>query len=85
MKKDWTELLREKLESYTPDVPQASFEEIKQKMLATGAGAGAPKGASVPMRRRGLRWVAAAASLAAVVAGKLVSFVTMLRTVLVTV
>ena len=86
MMKDWTELLRDRLESYTPDTPQISFEELKQKMLAAGggsaagtgtsagsatgagAGAGAPKGASVPMKR-GLKWVAAAASLAAVVAG----------------
>ena len=72
MKKDWTDLLREKLENYAPDVPEASFEEIRKKMLAAGAGAGvgadAPKRASVPMRR-GLKWVAAAASLAAVVAG----------------
>ena len=46
MKKDWTDLLREKLESYTPDVPKASFEEIREKMLAAGAAAGAGAGAA---------------------------------------
>ncbi|MBQ3660252.1 MAG: hypothetical protein II963_08880, partial [Bacteroidales bacterium] len=71
MKKDWTDLLREKLENYAPQVPEGSFEELKKKMLAAGAaaGAGAAGGGSVPMKRKGLRWIAAAASLAAVVAG----------------
>ncbi len=71
MKKDWTDLLREKLENYAPQVPEGSFEELKKKMLAAGAaaGAGAAGGGSVPMKRKGLRWIAAAASLAAVVVG----------------
>ena len=73
MKKDWTDLLREKLENYAPQVPEGSFEELKKKMLAAGAaagaGAGTGAGKSVPMKRKGLRWIAAAASLAAVVAG----------------
>lgn len=73
MKKDWTDLLREKLENYAPQVPEGSFEELKKKMLAAGAaagaGAGMGAGKSVPMKRKGLRWIAAAASLAAVVAG----------------
>ena len=73
MKKDWTDLLREKLENYAPQVPEGSFEELKKKMLAAGAAAGAEAGTgagkSVPMKRKGLRWIAAAASLAAVVAG----------------
>lgn len=73
MKKDWTDLLREKLENYAPEVPEGSFEELKKKMLAAGAaagaGAGTGAGKSVPMKRKGLRWIAAAASLAAVVAG----------------
>lgn len=70
MKKDWTDLLRERLENYAPQVPEGSFEELKKKMLAAGAaaGAGAAGGGSVPMRK-GLRWLAVAASLAAVVAG----------------
>ena len=79
MKKDWTEVLKQKVDAYVPDDMQLpGFEDLKKKMLAAGAGAsasagagagaGAPKGASVSMRR-GLKWVAAAASLAAVVAG----------------
>ena len=65
MKKDWTEVLKQKVDAYVPDDMQLpGFEDLKKKMLAAGAGAdaGAPKGASVPMRR-GLKWVAAAASL----------------------
>lgn len=79
MKKDWTEVLKQKMDAYVPDDMQLpGFEDLKQKMMAAGAaagagsgagaGAGAPKGASVPMKR-GLRWLAYAASLAAVVAG----------------
>ena len=71
MKKDWTEVLKQKVDAYVPDDMQLpGFEDLKKKMLAAraAAGAGAPKGASAAMRR-GLKWVAAAASLAAVVAG----------------
>ncbi len=81
MKKDWTEVLKQKMDAYVPDDMQLpGFEDLKQKMIAAGAasgagsgagagaGTGAPKGASVPMKR-GLRWLAYAASLAAVVAG----------------
>ena len=64
MNKDWTEVLKQKMDAYVPDDMQLpGFEDLKKKMMAS-----APKGASVPMRR-GLKWVAAAASLAAVVAG----------------
>ena len=69
MKKDWTDVLKQKLESYVPDdVQLPGFEDIRQKMLAAGAAAGASGGAAAG-RRKPLKWLAYAASLAAVVAG----------------
>lgn len=71
MNNDWSRLLKDKLESYVPDDVQVPpFEDLRQKMLAAeaGAGAAAPKGASTPLRKW-LTPLAVAASLAAVVAG----------------
>lgn len=64
-------MLKDKLESYVPgDVQVPPFEDLRQKMLAAeaGAGAAAPKGASTTLRKW-LTPLAVAASLAAVVAG----------------
>ena len=77
MKKDWTDVLKQKLENYVPDDMQLpGFEDIRQKMLAAKAAAGVSGGAEAGAgdgaaagRRRPLRWLAYAASLAAVVAG----------------
>lgn len=69
MKKDWTDVLKQKLENYVPDdVQLPGFEDIRQKMLAAGAAAGAGDGAAAG-RRKPLKWLAYAASLAAVIAG----------------
>ena len=75
MKKNWTEVLKQKVDAYVPgDMQLPGFESLKQKMLsassAGGASAGSkPAGATAPLRRKGLRYLAYAASLAALVAG----------------
>jgi len=68
IQKDWSELLREKAGSYTPDTPQMSFDAIKEKMLAAGA---AQKAAQAATRRRWYTSAGIAASVAAIVAAGL--------------
>ena len=72
MKKDWTDVLKQKLDGYVPDdVQLPGFEDIRQKMLAAGAAESASgvAGGAAASRRKPLKWLAYAASLAAVVAG----------------
>lgn len=63
IKKDWSELLREKAGSYAPETPQVSFSAIKEKMLAAGAAASR----KVALRRKVFGGLGIAASLAALI------------------
>ena len=60
--KDWISVLKDRLESYTPDVPQMDFGEIEKKMLAASA---ARKMAARSRRLNVLKYAAAVAVIAA--------------------
>ena len=59
---DWVSVLKDRLESYTPDVPEMDFGQIKKKMLAAGA---AGKMAARRSRLNILKYAAAVAVVAA--------------------
>ena len=59
---DWISTLKDRLEGYTPDVPQMDFSQIEKKMLAAGA---ARKMAARRSRLNILKYAAAVAVMAA--------------------